>query len=614
MIGTLKELLIGQPLETAQQHHQRLSKRIALAVFSSDALSSVAYATEAILVVLVAAGSKALPLVLPISLGIALLLLIVGFSYRQTIHAYPNGGGAYIVAYDNLGETPGLIAAAALLIDYVLTVAVSVSAGVFAITSLATTWGYPALTTYRVELALGCIALITIINLRGVKESGTIFSVPTYIFIFSMVTLILIGGIQVLTGQRSPVPPDPASLPAAPAALSLFLVLQAFAAGCTAMTGVEAISNGVPAFKSPESKNAATTLIWMVGILGFMFLGISGLARFYGTLPQEQESVVSQIARQVIGTGPAYFVVQVATALILVLAANTSFADFPRLASLLSRDRFLPRQFASRGDRLVFSNGILALGLFAALLVLAFHAREQAMLPLYAIGVFISFTLSQVGMVRHWLRTREPGWQRSVVINATGASFTGIVLGIIVITKFVHGAWAVLLLLPILVLGFRTIHNHYLAVARQLSLEEAGPVQPVRRHTALVLVSGIHRGVIPALEFAKSLAQDNVTALYVDLDSEEAARIKRKWMRWGCGVPLEILPSPYRSLVRPILRYIDEMDARYDDDVLSVILPEFVPSKWWHHLLHNQTALLIKAALLFRKGTVVISVPYHLEG
>ena len=614
MIGTLKELLIGQPLETAQQHHQRLSKRIALAVFSSDALSSVAYATEAILVVLVAAGSKALPLVLPISLGIALLLLIVGFSYRQTIHAYPNGGGAYIVAYDNLGEMPGLIAAAALLIDYVLTVAVSVSAGVFAITSLATTWGYPALATYRVELALGCIALITIINLRGVKESGAIFSVPTYIFIFSMVTLILIGGIQVLAGQRSPVPPDPASLPAAPAALSVFLVLQAFAAGCTAMTGVEAISNGVPAFKPPESKNAATTLIWMVGILGFMFLGISGLAHFYGTLPQEQESVVSQIARQVIGTGPAYFVVQVATALILVLAANTSFADFPRLASLLSRDRFLPRQFASRGDRLVFSNGILALGLFAALLVLAFHAREQAMLPLYAIGVFISFTLSQAGMVRHWLRTREPGWQRSVAINATGAVLTGIVLGIIVITKFVHGAWAVLLLLPILVLGFRTIHNHYLAVARQLSLEEAGPVQPVRRHTALVLVSGIHRGVIPALEFAKSLAQDNVTALYVDLDSEEAARIKQKWMRWGCGVPLEILPSPYRSLVRPILRYIDEMDARYDDDVLSVILPEFVPSKWWHHLLHNQTALLIKAALLFRKGTVVISVPYHLEG
>ncbi len=615
MIDTVKRFLVGQPLATDLQHHQRLHKLVALAVFSSDALSSVAYATEAILVVLVAAGASALPLVIDISIGIALLLLIVGFSYRQTIYAYPSGGGAYIVAHENLGEIPALIAAAALLIDYVLTVAVSISAGVFAITSLAATWGYPALSSYRVEIALACIAVITIINLRGVKESGAIFAAPTYVFILSMVALIILGVLNILGGSAQPVPPDPRHLPAASetTSIGLFLLLQAFAAGCTAMTGVEAISNGVPAFQKPESKNAATTLLWMVGILGFMFLGISILANFYGAVPREDVSVVSQIASRVIGTGPFFFVLQVATALILVLAANTSYADFPRLASLLSRDRFLPRQFSSRGDRLVFSNGILALGVFAALLVIVFDAREQAMLPLYAIGVFISFTLSQFGMVRHWLRVHEPGWQRSVVINAIGAVLTGVVLIVIVTTKFAHGAWAVLVLLPILVLLFRSVHQHYIDVAHQLSLEKAPRVEPIRRHTALVLVSGIHRGVIPALQFARSLAPDNTVALYVDLDPEAADKVKAKWAQWGCDVPLEILPSPYRSLIRPILRYIDDLDARYDDDVLSVILPEFIPSKWWQHLLHNQTALALKGALLFRKNVVVISVPYHLE-
>src|SRR5262245_8185692 len=410
-------------MATDLQHHQRLRKIVALAVFSSDALSSVAYATEAILVVLVAAGAAGLPLVIDISVGIAILLLIVGFSYRQTIHAYPSGGGAYIVAHENLGEIPGLIAAASLLIDYVLTVAVSISAGVFAITSLAATWGYPALADYRVEIALTCIAVITLINLRGVKESGAIFAVPTYVFIVSMVALIALGLANVFATGAAPRPPDPAHLPAAGAVapLGLFLILQAFAAGCTAMTGVEAISNGVPAFQRPESKNAATTLLWMVGLLGFMFLGISVLANFYGAVPREDVSVVSQIANQIVGTGPFFFVIQVATALILVLAANTSYADFPRLASLLSRDRFLPRQFSSRGDRLVFSNGIVALGLLAALLIVAFDAREQAMLPLYAIGVFISFTLSQSGMVQHWRRFHEPGWQRSIAPNPVDA-------------------------------------------------------------------------------------------------------------------------------------------------------------------------------------------------
>jgi amino acid transporter len=613
MIGALKRFLVGQPIETAAQHHQRLSKRIALAVFSSDALSSVAYASEAILVVLVTAGVGALPLVIEISLGIAVLLLIVGFSYRQTIHAYPSGGGAYIVAHENLGEIPGLVAAASLLIDYVLTVAVSISAGVFAITSLAATWGYPGLANYRVEIALACIALITIINLRGVKESGLIFSVPTYIFVVSMLALLGLGLMRIVFTGAAPAEVTPTAIPATTATLGLFLLLQAFSAGCTALTGVEAISNGVPAFQRPESKNAATTLLWMVGILGAMFLGLSVLAHYYGTIPREDVSLVSQIARQVVGTGPAFFVIQVSTALILVLAANTSYADFPRLASLLSRDRFLPRQFSSRGDRLVFSNGIVALGVFAAVLVIVFDAREQAMLPLYAIGVFISFTLSQYGMVRHWLRLREPGWRVSAVINAIGAVLTAVVFIVIIITRFAHGAWAVLVLIPVLVLLFRAIRQHYLTVAQQLSLEKTACVDPVRRNTALVLVSGVHRGVIPALEFAKALAQDNTTALYVNLDDEQAEKVQAKWRQWGSGVPLVVLDSPYRSLIRPILGYIDELDQRYDDDVLSVILPEFIPSKWWHHFLHNQTALALKAALLFRKGVVVISVPYHLS-
>jgi amino acid transporter len=617
MIDTVKRLVIGRPIETEQQHHQRLSKRIALAVFSSDALSSTAYASESILGVLVLAGAAAIELVIPISLGIAILLLIVGISYRQTIYAYPSGGGAYIVAHENLGQMPGLVAAAALLIDYVLTVAVSVSAGVFAIISLATTWGYPALASYRVELALICIAIITLINLRGVKESGLIFSVPTYVFVFSMSAMVLIGLFQLATTGATPITPAPAPehVPQHLETLGLFLLMRAFAAGCTALTGVEAISNGVPAFKKPESRNAATTLLWMIGILGALFLGISVLAYFMGArYTPEAESVVSQIARHVVGDGPFYFVIQLATALILVLAANTSYADFPRLASLLSRDRFLPRQFASRGDRLVFSNGILALGLFAALLVIVFDAREHAMLPLYAIGVFISFTLSQVGMVRHWLRFPEPGWQRNVAINAVGALLTAAVMIVLAITRFEEGGWAVLVLIPILVLGFRTVYQHYSSVARQLSLAEAPEVEPVRRHTALVLISGVHRGVLPALRFAQSLAPDNTTALYVDLDPEQTEKVRAKWRQWASDIPLKVLPSPYRSLIGPIIRYVDEMDKLYADDVLSVILPEFIPSKWWQHLLHNQTALLIKGALLFRKGVVVISVPYHLDG
>jgi amino acid transporter len=473
--------------------------------------------------------------------------------------------------------------------------------------------GGSAKNPYRVEISLGCIALITIVNLRGVKESGAIFAAPTYLFVISMLTCIAIGITYLIATGAPAHPAEVVGLPQPTHTLTLFLILQAFSAGCTALTGVEAISNGVPAFRVPESKNAATTLLVMLSILGVIFLGITVLADGYHIIPREDESVVSQIARTVIGTGPFYFIIQVSTALILVLAANTSYADFPRLASLLSRDRFLPRQFSSRGDRLVFSNGILALGLFAALLIVVFDAREQAMLPLYAIGVFISFTLSQGGMVRHWLRERERGWQRSVVINAVGATLTAIVFIVIIITRFERGAWAVLVTIPLLVLLFRSIHQHYITVAKQLSLTTAKPVGAVKRHTAIVLVSGIHRGVIRALEYAQSIAPDNTTALYVELDPDESLKVRAKWEQWGSGVPLEVLHSPYRSLIRPILAYVSEVDQRYDDDVLTVILPEFIPSKWWQHLLHNQTALAIKAALLFRKGVIVTSVPYHLE-
>jgi amino acid transporter len=614
MLSGLKRIFVGQPLATEQLAHERLSKRIALAVFSSDALSSVAYATEAILIALLAAGQQALGYATPISIGIALLLITVAFSYRQTIIAYPQGGGTYIVSRENLGTIPSLVAASALLIDYVLTVAVSMSAAVAAITS-----AIHILEPYRVELAIALITLVTLANLRGLKESGQIFAIPTYLFVLSMFTLIGVGLFKLIAGGGA-VPPAPA--PATPfvseelQTISFFLLLRAFAAGCTALTGIEAIADGVPAFKKPESKNAAITLVIMAVILCTMFLGTTVLADAYHIIPDgsHAETANSQLARVIFGDGsPFYYILQVATMLILVLASNTAYADFPRLSYFLSRDRFLPRQFAQRGDRLVFSNGVVALGIFAALLVLAFGAREQLLLHLYAVGVFMSFTLSQFGMVQRWRRLKTPGWQRNAAINLIGASVTGVVLVVIASTKFLEGAWAVLLLIPIMVVILRAIHWHYTEVAKQLSLADAPPPTAVRRHTAVVLISGVHRGVIPALQYGLSLAPDNVTAVYVDMDAETTTKLQEKWKQWGSGVPLVVLPSPYRSLVRPLMAYIDEMDKQYDDDVLTIILPEFIPSKWWQHLLHNQTALLIKATLLFSKGVVVMSVPYHLR-
>src|SRR5438477_8279400 len=605
-LGLLKRVLVGAPMPLAQARHERLSKRVALAVFSSDALSSVAYATEEILLILVLAGTAALHDSVPIALAITALLAIVAISYQQTIHAYPGGGGSYIVARDNLGDVPGLIAAAALLVDYVLTVSVSVAAGVAAVTS-----AVPALQEHKVVIGVACITAIALANIRGVRESGRVFAVPTYFFIVSFIGLLLGGAYRYVTGTLPAA--DPVTAPAVET-LGWFLILRAFSSGCTAMTGTEAISNGIPAFRAPESRNAAITLGWMAIVLGTLFVGITLLAGALGVVPSESETVVSQIARRLFGTGLVYYLIQAATALILVLAANTSFADFPRLSSLPARDRFVPRQFANLGERLVFSNGILVLAGFAALLLEVFGGEAHALIPLYAVGVFISFTLSQSGMVRRWWHRREPGWRHRLAINGVGAVTTGIVTLVIAATKFTHGAWIVVLVVPTLVATFMAMRRHYDDVAEQLSLEGlAAP--PELRHTVLIIVGDLHRGVVRAVQYAKTLAAPSVAvrAVFVETDPAKTAKLEEKWARWGLGVPLVILNSPYRSLLRPLVEYLDALQAQGDDHMVTVVIPEFLPSKWWQHVMHNQTALLIKGTLLFRKNTVVVDVPYLLK-
>jgi len=606
LLSEIKRVVVGKPISSHLAHHERLSRLTGLAVLSSDALSSVAYATEEILRVLVAAGAGALALATPIALVIAAILAVVVFSYRQTISAYPTGGGAYIVARDNLGETPALVAAASLLIDYVLTVAVSIAAGVAAITSALPQWH-----VNRVELTLAFVLVLMLGNLRGIRESGRIFAVPTYFFIATMLLLIGIGAWHVLAGGATGgAPPEP--VPPAGAPLTLFLLLTAFSNGCTAMTGVEAVSNGVPAFKPPEAKNAAATMLTMAALSITMFLGITLLAHAYHVIPNERETVVSQLARAVFGErGPAYYATQAATMLILVLAANTAYADFPRLASILARDRYLPRQFMNQGDRLAFSNGIVGLSLFAGVLLVAFGGDTHSLIPLYMIGVFVSFTLSQAGMVVRWRRLGGPRWKSSAAINAVGAAVTGLVLLVVAATKAREGAWIIILLIPLHVVFFRATRRHYDTVARQLSLR--GWSRPRgRRNTVIVPVSGIQRAVVEALDYAKGLSPD-VRAVYVNIDPEETARIQAQWDEWGDGVPLVVLESPYRSLMEPLLEYIERHAAANPGDYVTVVLPEFVPARWWHHLFHNQRALLIKGALLFKPNTIVTSVPFHLQ-
>jgi amino acid transporter len=621
MLSEFKRFVIGSPLETARQAHERLNKRTALAVFSSDAMSSSAYATEEILRHLALAGPVLLGAAAfqysgPLAGLIALLLIIVVFSYRQTIAAYPKGGGSYIVCSENLGRLPGLVAGAALLTDYILTVAVSISAGVFALASL-----IKPLAPYSVPIAVLAIILIALANLRGLRESGALFAAPTYLFLAMVLSMIVYGLFRWFTGDTITITPPPGPV-AGPGEIEfgpdshyepigIFLLMASFASGCAALTGIEAIADGVPAFKKPEAHNARITLVWMAVFLLTMFLGITWLSS-YGAVPSNQESILSQIGRGVFGEGILHTILQFATAGILFLAANTAFADFPRLASFIARDRFLPRQFTSLGDRLVFSNGIVLLSAASAILVIIFNARVTNLIPLYAVGVFLGFTLSQAGMVRRWFRLKENGWQRSALLNGLGAVTTFIVLWVIIIAKFAEGAWMVVLLIPSIVLLFIGIHKHYVNAAKQLSLEGLEPPPPLR-NTVVVPVSTLHRGVINALKYAESIAPGSVIAVHVSLDEEQTEKLRAKWPKWGGNTQLVILDSPYRSLVRPLIRYLDEIDRQWNNDVITVVLPEFVPARWWHNLLHNQTALLIKGALLFRKNRVVTSVPYRLD-
>ena len=615
MYSMMKRLLVGRPIPTEEQEHQLLPKTIALATFSSDAISSTAYATEEILFVTAAGGSSlalGLAHLIPISIVVAILLAIVVTSYRQTIFAYPSGGGSYIVSRENLGEYPSLIAGASLLVDYILTVAVSISAGVAAIVSLPQ---FQSLINQRVLLGLILIALITLANLRGVKESGRVFAVPTYIYIASITLLVGYGLFRSFFGHISPVPFDPhkAEVTAVTGgSLGLFLLLKGFSSGAVALTGVEAISNGVPAFRRPKSHNAATTIVWMGVILGVLFFGVSVLAHHLHPYPSHDETVISQMGRAVYGGGPIYWILQFSTAAILTLAANTAYADFPRLSSIIARDGYLPRQFANRGDRLVFSNGVLFLAGAAAILIIAFGGLTNALIPLYAVGVFTAFTLSQAGMVVHHRRIKEPGWKRNMVINGTGSVATFIVLLIVAGTKFTSGAWLPIVVVPLIIALFSGIKRHYDRVSHVLEVEPAQVRQAHINHTVVVLVgSNIHRGVLKALDYARSLRPQHLVAVYVSFEEEDRERLEKQWRAFQIDIPLEIVYSPYRELIAPVERYIDELDDRWDNDTITVVIPEFVVGKWYEHVLHNQSALFLKGKLLFREGTVVTSVPYH---
>ena len=607
-VGALKHVLVGKPIPSHLAIHERYSRGSGLAILSSDALSSVAYATEEILRTLLIAGTASLWLVTPIGCVIAGLMLVIAFSYRQTIYAYPGGGGAYRVARENLGTIPGLVAASALLLDYVLTVAVSIAAGVAAVTS-----AFPHWHVKSVELALAFLVLIAVGNLRGIRESGRIFSVPTFFFIGSMGLLLLVGVYKALTGQVVPIESTAAPfVPPETASLSVFLVLRAFANGCTALTGIEAISDGVPAFKPPEARNAAITLMIMAACAVTLFMGVTLLAGAYQVVPRVDETVISQLNRAILGgRGPFYFMVQAATTMILVLAANTAFSDFPRLASIIARDKFLPRQLANQGDRLAFSNGIVILSLLAGVLLVVFGGDTHALIPLYMLGVFVSFTLSQLGMVLKWRRERKAGWRAGAFVNGLGATLTLIVLFVVAITKFTEGAWIIIVLIPILVFHFLAIHRHYGRVAQQLSLKGMSATDK-RHNTVVVPIGGVHRAVVQALEYARTLS-DDVRAVYVDVDPNATKEIRDLWTLWGKGIRLEILASPFRSVMEPLLEYIEITNDERPDDFVTVLLPEFVPARWWHHLLHNQRALLIKGALLFKPNVVVTSVPYHLR-
>jgi len=613
MLRRLKEILIGSPLETESLHDQRLTKKSALAILASDNLSSSAYATEEILLALTAgvAIGVAVPLYysVPIGLAIGLLTLIVVISYGQTLHAYPTGGGAYTVAKENLGITAALIAGACLLIDYVLTVAVSVAAGIAAVTS-----AVPALFEYRIHLCLFAVGVILLANLRGVRESAAVFAGPVYIFIFSAFLLIIVGLVRYLMEGAPPASQAdiPSPSPAWNAAI-VFLVLRAFASGCAALTGIEAVAQGVRVFQPPVARNASIVLYTLAGLLASLFLGITVLAYLYGVVPHPdaKETVVSQLARTVFDTGPLYYLVQAATTAILILAANTSFTGFPRLASVMAQDRFLPRQLANMGDRLVYSNGILLLSLLAAALIVLFNAQVHSLIPLYMVGVFTAFTLSQAGMVAHWRKVRVPEGAWKIGVNAFGAIATGLVLVVVAVVKFTHGAWLIVAAIPLVVVACRAVRQHYYMTVRELSLADYEKPKEIR-HTAIIPVAGMNKMVLAAVEYARSISRD-VIAVTVNLDYEDREKLLEEWQSRVPDVPLVILESPYRAIHRPLLRFIDEVETWRGDDMVTVVIPEFVTASWWHHFLHNQTTLFLKAALLFKPRIIVTSVPYHMQ-
>lgn len=616
MLSTFKRLLVGQPIPTSEEGHQRLGKVVALAVFASDAISSTAYATEEILLVLVPLGGVAASIeyLIPLSLVVMGLLVLVVLSYRQTIFAYPNGGGSYVVSRENLGETPSLVAGASLLVDYILTVAVSISAGVAAITS-----AVEPLRDHKVALCLFFVAILTLANLRGLKESGRVFAVPTYVYVLSLGSLIAYGLYRTLSGGLEALPADPHALNeltengALMTGITAFAVMRAFSSGAVALTGIEAISNGVPAFRPNESRNASITLMWMGAILASFFFGISVLAHRLQPTVSHEETLMSIIASAVFGSGSFfYFLLQASTAAILLLAANTAFADFPRISSILAQDGFLPRQLHNRGDRLVFSNGVLSLAAVASLLIIIFGGVTTKLIPLYAVGVFTGFTLSQYGMVKHHQRLKEPRWELHAALNMVGATATGIVLIVVVTSKFTKGAFIPAILIPLIVLLLRAIHRHYQRVASVLRVPEG--YRPRRHtHTVVVLVGSIHQGVLAALSYAKSLAPDRLIAVSVVQSTEDVDHITQQWEQFHVNIELQTVFSPYRELAQPILKYLDDLDATYDNDIITVVLPEFVLTKWWEQLLHNQSALVLKTRLLFRKNTVVTSVPFHLD-
>ena len=601
-----RRFLFGRPLASDEEAEERLSIPKALAVFSSDNLSSVAYATEAIMFTLLAAGTSAFWLTIPISVLIVAVLGIIVVSYRQTIRAYPNGGGSYIVAKENLGQLAGLVAAGALLVDYVLTVSVSVAAGVAAITS-----AFPGVSPdVRVPVATACILAVMLVNMRGIRESGTVFAIPTYVFLVSVLALIAIGVGRTLLGDAPQVTGvTPVVVPAE--TLGVLLLMRAFADGCSAITGVEAVSNGVPAFRRPEAAHARTTLAVMGALVGVMFLGCSYLAGVVGAVPSVNETVISQIGRAVFGTGVVYYVLQFSTMGILILAANTSFADFPRLSSLLARDGFMPSRFAFRGERLGFNAGIVALAILSIVVLAAFGGRVEALIPLYAIGVFTSITLSQAGMVVHWRRDRSDGWRRSIAINGVGAVATGIVAIVFAVAKFALGAWLIVIIIPILVGGMLLIGRQYRRRRIENEVREETVIGPPRRHQrVMVPAADVTRDVVQAIRFARTMS-DDVTAIHVTDDLEAGERIRARFERQLPGIPLVSVESPFRSLVQPLVRYLEDAAQEHPDEVVVVLLPEYVPHHWWERFLYNENGQRIERGLLGHANILVAEVPYR---